>query len=205
MSPLLVGKEVGTERISYEVLTLMINNINTALATEDAKWLTLDQSLSTLLGINFVQCVSNQIQKPNFFLGHRPSLIEAPVENYPNLAVMADVAIPSSDIGDHWEGFNVRLFIEGMVIDGPYTDLTEGYVRTGEDLCNKKAQRMMEAIHNIMITNRTLNGIIEEINETPRVFLSNCFVRSEDTSSGSEFYWQMLRLEYNIRKVATYQ
>lgn len=200
----LLGKEIGCERIAYETLTLLINNLNTAVDTEDAKWTTLDQTLATNLQIDYVACISNTVERRNFFLGHRPTLIEAPIENYPNVAVMADQAMPSADQGDWYEGFQIRLWIEAMVIDGPYDPLQVGYERKGEDLCNRKAQRMTEALHNVVISNKSLNGVVEEITDPPRAFLSNCFVRSDETSHGSDYFWQMVRLEYVVRKVSAY-
>ncbi len=200
----LFGKEIGTERIAYEALMLLANNLNAAVDVEDAKWTALDQALATKLTIESVPCVSNNVEAKNFFLGHRPSLIEASVEGYPNVSVMADQAMPSADQGDQYEGWQIRLWIEAMVIDGPYDPLFEGYERKGEDLCNRKAQRMIEAVHNVIVSNRTLNGVVEEISDPPRAFLSNCFVRSDETSHGSDYFWQMVRLEYVVRKIAAY-
>lgn len=201
---LLLGKEVGTERIAHETLLLLINNLNAALLVEDAKWNTLDQSLAQALEIDWVPCVSNPVLKPNYYKGHHPSLIEASVLDYPNIAVMADQAMPSSDQGEGYEGFQVRLWIEAMVIDGPYDAQLKGYERDGEDLCNRKSQRMMEATHNVLVSNRNLSGIVEEITDPPRAFVTDCLVRSESTSYGSDYFWQMIRLEYVVRKVSAY-
>lgn len=200
----LLGKEIGSERIGYETLLLLINNLNDALEAEDVKWNTLDQSLAQAIEIDWIPCTSNPIKKHNFYLGHRPSLIEASIHEYPNVSVMADQAMPSSDQGDWYEGFQIRLWIEAMVIDGPYDQKMKGYERAGEDLCNRKAQRVMEALHNVLVSNRTLSGIIEPITDPPRAFLSNCIVRSEDTSYGSDYFWQMARLEYIVKKVSAY-
>lgn len=201
---LLLGKEIGTERIAYQTLLLLISGLNTALAAEDAKWSTLDLALAQALEIDYIPCTSNQVLKPHYYLGHRPSLIEASITEYPNVAVMADQAMPSSDQGEGYEGFQVRLWIEAMVIDGPYDPQVKGYERDGEDLCNRKSQRMMEAIHNVLVSNRNLTGIVEEITDPPRAFVSDCLVRSEDTSYGSDYFWQMARLEYVVRKVSAY-
>lgn len=201
---LLLGHEIGMERVTREVIVLLTNNLGAALDTEDAKWVTLDQQLATLLHTDYVKCVSDKPSPENFHPGHRPSLIEAPIEGFPNVSAMAYQSLASSDIGDQYEGSKITLFIEAMVIDGPYDPQTTGFQVQGEDLVNRKVQRMAEAIHNVMISNRTLGGIVFEINDVPIVLVTECMRRREDLGHGADYFWQMVRFEYRINKISAY-
>lgn len=200
----LLGDELGLERFAREVLILMIDNLETELGVQDAKWVTLDQELAVKLQMDYVPCNSDPVLPRNFVMGHKPSLIEAPIEKYPNLAVMSYESFPSPDQGDQYFGVTNTLFIESMVIDGPYDQGSPGvFDEYGEDLVNKKVQRMNEAIHAIICANRTLGGYAFEITNPPRSRISDCF-RRRDINSGADYYWQMTRLEYNINKIAAY-
>jgi hypothetical protein len=200
----LTGKELGLERIAREIQILLINNLNTALDVEDAKWTTLDQELNEALLIPYVKCTSDHVETKNFYVGHKPSLIEAPVE-YPNVSVMAYQNVPSRDQGDQYEGNTITAFIESMVIEGPYPQEPDGaFNREAEDVVNRKVQRMLEAIHNVIVSNRTLGGIVFEITGPPTVIVTECLRRREGPGSGPDYYWQMVRLEYTVNKISAY-
>lgn len=198
-----MGKELGLERIQYEVLVLMINNLNTALTAQDALWSTLDADMATLRGVDPIIVTSDHVLPENFYPGHKPSLIEAPTDKYPNICVMAWNSGESSDQGDQYEGNLIDVYIEAMVIDGPFPQAQE-FDPTAEDRVNKKVQRMTEAIHNVMISNRTLGGITFEISDSPRVVLTECLRRRAIKGHGEDYYWQMVRFDYSINKISAY-
>lgn len=201
--PLLLDKGIGLERISRELLIILASALNAALDVEDAKWQTLDSQLATTLGIDYVPCLSDKLVNHNFYFGHRPSLVEAPIANYPNVSVYANQASPSNDQGDHSEGYLINVGVEAMCIEGPYQQIITGFNRTGEDLVNKKIQRMMESIHAVVLANKTFNGLIPSIDSPPRVQFSEPMLRRENTSYGADYYWQMVRVEYFIKKVSS--
>lgn len=202
----LVGSELGTERLAQETLLLLVQNLNTALGVEDAKWTTLDKDFSRELHIPGVVCNSDKVDNRDFYKGHRPSLIEAPIDRYPNVSVMSYHSEPSGDQGDQYEGQRIRIFIEAICIDGPYDQNTDGSVfdRNGEDLVNKKTQRMAEAIHAVLIDQRTLGGYAFEIGPPPTVDWSDCMRRRESKGTGQDYYWQMVKLEYTLNKISSY-
>jgi hypothetical protein len=201
----LLAEELGMERFAREVLVLLAANLDTELDTQDAKWNTLDEELAIALGKEYIACASDKVLGENYVMGHKPSLIEAPIEKYPNIAVMSYESFPSSDQGDQYFGVTTSLFVETMVIDGPYKEGLPGqFSEFGEDLVNRKVQRMTEAINAIVAANRTLGGVAFEIGTPPRVRISDCFRRKENTGSGADYYWQMARLEYTINKIAAY-
>lgn len=204
MNTLLIGKELGIERIAREISVILINNINAELLVEDAKWNTLDSDLAVLRGVPYVPCVSNPVSAKNIHVGHKPSLIKAPVENYPNISVMS-YAVNNSPFSpiDQGEINSVTTFIETMVLDGPYPkeDSSDYFIEKAEELVNRKIQRMVEAIHSVIFTRPTLNGLVLGIQKPPRVVITECLIRHETTmDNNNDYYWQMARLEYNINK-----
>lgn len=199
----LLGPEIGTERLAREVLVLLIDNLPAALVAEDLKWVTLDSGLATKQGILPTVCTSDQVTSDHFYMGHRPSLIEANIDAYPNVSVMSYRANPSIDQGDQYDGFSVTVYIEAIVIDGPKDQQSPGFDREAEDLVNRKSQRMGEAIHQVMVDNQTLAGYSFQLDTPPTLLITDCFRRRELTSHGDDFYWQMVRLEYTFSKVSS--
>lgn len=202
--PLLLGNELGNERIYREALVILAGSLNAELSVQDAKWTTLDKDLAALLQIEYVACTSDKVQPQNFYPGHIPSLIMAPVSAYPNVSVMSDQVVPAPVFGsDHYNGARLPLIIESIVLDGPYTS-DDDFHRNGEELVNKKVQRMAEAIHAVIGDNPTLNGLVMPIVDEPRVIFSECFRRSESTSYGADYYWQGVNMTYQVDKVVNH-
>lgn len=200
MSTLLLGNELGNELIYREALMILTTTINAELTVQDNKWTTLDKDLAARLQIQYTPCISNKVEPFNFYSGHVPSLIFAPVTNYPNISVMSDQSNPSAFGGDQWNATTIPLIIEALVIDGPYP-VSDDFNRVGEELCNRKVQRMAEAIHAVIGDNPTLNGLVQPIVQEPRVIWSECFRRAEETSHGADYYWQGVNLTYLVDKV----
>lgn len=202
---ILAGTEIGMERIAREALVTLVNELNDAIDVEDAKWASLDAELANKLGLPFRPCKTNHVRKDNFYMGHRPSLIEADFDYYPNVAVMIASAVKGADPLDQLESNRLTMWIEAMAVDGPYTQKHKNFEREAEDLVNRKVQRMAEAIHAVLNSNRTFGGVIFEIEGISNASVSNCERRRNPGGSGDEFYWQMLRLEYTINKISLYQ
>lgn len=198
--PLLLGNELGNERIYREALVILAGSLNAELDVQDAKWTTLDQELAAQLQIQYTPCNSTKVEPSNFYSGHVPSLIYAPVSKYPNISVMSDQVIPTNFGGDHYGTTRLPLIVEALIIDGPYS-VENAFNRIGEELCNRKVQRMAEAIHAVIGDNPTLNGLVQPIVDEPRVIWSECFRRSEETTHGADYYWQGVNLTYQIDKV----
>jgi hypothetical protein len=63
---------------------------------------------------------------------------------------------------------------------------------------------MLEAIHNVMVSNRDLGGFVFEVGTPPRSQVSECFRRRAEKGHGQDYYWQMVRLEYTVNKVSAF-
>ena len=206
-SVLLTGSEIGLELISREIAINLIQQINPALDAEDLRWNTLDAQLDSIRGVSTESYASEHVSPINIHVGHKPSLIIGPVENYPNIAVMSYAAGPSTNRPiDQGEDFQVRTSIETCVKAGPY-DPEIVSIDKAEELVNKRIQRMVEAIHFVVSkeANIHLNGLITGYQGAPAIVITDCDKRSGSSDeSNTMYYWQMARIEYTIFKPSVF-
>src|SRR4051794_38356702 len=151
--------EIGMERIAREGLIVLIETLNDELPNQDAKWAPLDEELATLRGVPYEPIVNELVAPENFYPGHRPSLIKAPIDKYPNVSVMADRAGQAQDDNiDQISIYNDALVIELMAKSS-----------TSEEEVNSLARRMAEAVNICLMSSRTLRGVVNEFQGVPTV------------------------------------
>lgn len=185
----------GMERIGREALIILIETLNDELPAQDAYWADLDAELAELRELTDFEPITLELIDPqDFHLGHRPSLIKAPVERIPNVSVYADTSA-EADINDMDQvaQTEVSLVVEIMVKS-----------QTSEEEVNARAQRTTDAVNICLMSNRTLRGAVTDISDSPDVALSDVMVRSERTAYGDDWFWQMSRMEYVVQKAAVH-
>jgi hypothetical protein len=202
----LIDKGLGLERIQREAFLVLFNNLNQELQILESAWTTLDNQLAVETGRDFDPIALESVEDFNFHMGHRPSLIEAPIQRYPNVSVMAYQVRPVSANPIDQMAMNLdRLFIEIMVKSPQFATSTEeataGQIEA-ERIVNARVQRTTDAVNNVIQSNRTLNGTVQEIIGTPSVIISDVFPRAEKTSYGQPWLWQGSRLEYEVSKLS---
>jgi hypothetical protein len=193
MTTLVNSPTLGLERVGRETLIILMETLNDELANQDVIWAPLDEDLANRRGVPYSPITLETIAPENFHLGHRPSLIEAPVEGYPNVSVITDRAGPSPfEAADQMDDYMLRLAVEIMVksIDS-------------EEEVNARVQRMADAVNVCVMSNVTMRGVFNEITDTPTVLLTEVFPRKENTSYGATFMWQGARIEYPVLKEAS--
>jgi hypothetical protein len=183
----------GLEQAQRAAFLLLFDHLNSAITFVEGNWTTSDQTFASQIGISYVPLVIERIQNANFYEGHRPSLITAPIEKYPNVCVWGVRSTPSEEsiASDNVDIWNNLLFVEIMcksVAD--------------ENEVNKRTIRTAEAIHLVMISNPTLSGVVTGLNGDMNINMSDVFLRRENTSYGNTWFWQGARLEYVVRKDA---
>lgn len=202
----LIDKGLGLERIQREAFLALFKKLNEEIAILESAWTTLDNELAVETGRDFDPITLERVEDFNFHMGHRPSLIEAPIQRYPNVSVMAYQVRPEGVIQiDQMSQSLDRLFIELMVKSPHYTTTTDeasdGQIEA-ERVVNARIQRMTDAVNNVIQSNRTLNGTVQDINGIPSVIISDVFPRAEKTSYGQPWLWQGSRLEYEVSKLS---
>lgn len=206
MTTIIGTPSTGSEQIQRAALYVLHKTINEAIGLVQAAWVASDTEHATVFGNTYIPTILEPIQNKNFHEGHRPSLINAPVDRYPNVAVMAYRATPApgTDLFDHQENYRVSLAVEVMV---------KAMSEEGEEVCNRRAHRLVDAVHVSLMANTTLGGLVSGFDGTPTTSVTELFTRKDRggndsgqrgarTAYGPEWFWQGGRLEYAVRKEA---
>jgi hypothetical protein len=189
------GASTNLERLSREVFLCLHASINAEIAVQASLWAPRDQQFSAAIGTTYSPLYLEPITTPNFHLGHTPSLIEAPIEKYPNISVMGETADKVEDDftydqgGEWYVGVSVELMCKSVV---------------DEDEVYRRIARTADAANNVLMRNKTLNGLVELVSMENQQ-ISDSFIRKELKSRGTDWFWQGSRLEYIIQVNATYK
>ncbi len=201
MSNLLVDTVTeGREQIQRVALIILSRELNSALERVAEAWEQSDADWAAMREVDYVPTVLESVEAANFHDGHRPSLITAPIDQYPNVAVMVSrsTVSPESAQYDHQEDYRVPLVVEVMVKVSPAEVLASP--DGGEEICNRRAQRMVEAVHAVLTANPTLGGMVSGFATVPTGITTQLFVRKEKAHHGPNWLWQGGRIECVYRK-----
>jgi len=189
----------GLEAVQAAAYALLVNNLNDAIGEMEARGQAFDDDLSARVGFDVTRGVPTtleRIEEPQAFVyGHRPSLIDAPVDLYPNASVMAFASTGSAEQLDQLDGRRDVLQVEVMV-----KALDKHEDGTAEELCNRRIHRTADAVIMVFAGDRTLGGAVAEISEEPSVEHGNVFVRKRDTRMGARFLWQGTHIEWAVER-----
>lgn len=201
MTTLVDTSLVGLEDIQRGAFLRFLENINDYIAEIELRWHEKDEDVVDRINellppeadlIVYEPTTLERIQAQNVHEGHWPSLIVAPVDRYPNLAVMAYRATPTPDSAslDHGTVYADNLRVEVMVRAG------------NEEEANRRAQRTAEAAVSCLMADTSLGGVINGFQSEPTVELSNVTTRREKVKGhyGSEWFWQGARITCAVRK-----
>jgi hypothetical protein len=182
---------IGLEEIQRAALIRLFSHLNTALDERAAVKEEEDRLLADFLGRPYEPVELEHVRPENFYEGHRPSLIRAPVEAYPNVSVWAvrGQPHPESAESDHTDVNNVLLYVEIMC-----KSLAD------EETVNKRIVRTVEAVNAVMAADKSLGGAVTGYSTDVTSSISDLFTRKEKTTYGDRWFWQGARLEYVVRK-----
>jgi hypothetical protein len=184
----------GLEDIQRAAIVQLFDNLNATLDEVEREWQIKDAEFYARMGRTDATPITvERIDPQNFVTGHRPSLISAPIENYPNVAVWTVRATPAPESAqqDHAAIYTDTVFIEVMVKSSP---------EEGEEVVNSRIQRTAEAVNLVIEADPTLGGMVTGLQADPTVELADVFTRKERTAYGDHWFWQGARLEYAVRK-----
>lgn len=189
--------QVELERIARAAMKRLYDGLNTEITAQASAWSTEDAAFAAATGRTPTTITLEPVSSENFYVGHRPSLIDAPIEKYPNCAVMAFTADPVQSTDDWQEQFTIRLAVEVMV------KATED---EGEEMVNSRILRTANAVQKVFKSSagRNLGGIIPKMSTTPTITIGDVFAGKQERGHGPRFVWQGARLEYRIQQWVTY-
>lgn len=158
-----------------------IDDVNTAAAARDARW--------AALSVDVALTGSVSIAEPVLWLpGHNPSILDRPVEQFPNIVVMAyDHRSAGDAASDHTE-------------PSVYTAYAEVFCAVADEtVSNRMAWRYAEALHAAVVLDETLGGLVIPIDATPSVQVSNAAGRRLSPQVDDVIWIQGARVEYGFR------
>ncbi len=189
----------GLERLQREVLICLHAGINDEIQVQEDYWDPLDEEYANIFQTRYDPVAIERIDSQNFYDGHRPSLIDAPITLFPNVSAMAFQADPGG-VGsgtDQAEEFLRRLYIEIMCKSSPAPADLPGY----EQQVNRRIQRTTDAALTVLMKNRRLNQTVFPLGITPSVRITEVFAGRIDKGSGDRFLWQGSRIELRSGKL----
>jgi hypothetical protein len=196
MSTLLKTPVVGLEDIQRAAFYVFFEHFNAVLSEVEAYWDSRDQIFDQRTGRSTYPTTLEPIAADNFHEGHKPSLILNNPDGYPNLAVFANTAAPSSEDTqlDQIDSWLDMMVVEIMV------------KADDEDSVNRRIQRTSEAAVICLRRNPTLGGAIDGLESSPTLAISDVAAvrtNAQGTSSGDygpRFLWQGSQIQWRVRK-----
>jgi hypothetical protein len=189
---IILGRSTGMEHIGRAVLMHLQPSLNTEIHAQSSIWAPLDQAFATQFGVIYTPVVLEDVESHNMHMGHIPSLIEAPLDQYPNLCAMSAEMASVEESYDQGDEFSYGVYIEIMVKS----------LVSQEDV-NKRIQRTTDAVHSLLLGERTIGGNFTEF-ELRSGDVSDVFVRREEKSREARWFWQGSRLDYSVKIPASY-
>jgi hypothetical protein len=186
---------LGKELIQRQAIIVLYNHLNTKIAEMNGVWAQEDADFYSALNLGNVDFFVEPIEDFNFYAGTIPSLINAPIENYPNVCAICYFGNVPSSSDDTGELYNATLGIEIMVKS-----------LDSEQEVNSRIQKTLDAVHLTFmdsLENRTLNNTILSLN-APVSSVGDVFARREKTSHGDRWYWQGGALQYTVNKYVNF-
>ena len=184
---------IGAEQIQRALFYTLFENLNTNIGLIESYMHTSDQEFASVTGRPVDLTEIERVEPEDFHEGHVPSLISAPIDNYPNCAVISVRSTPAaaSDQFDQQDAYQDLIAVEVMV---------KSIVSESE--VDRRLKRTAEAVHITLKADETLGGKVSGLDSMPTVVWGDVFTRKESTSYGPHWFWQGARLEYSIRKNA---
>lgn len=198
--PRAIQNGIGFEMISRATRVILMNQLNDEIDRQADIWKNPDLALQQFNRDEGVgQIDIPHVELANFHEGPHESLIQAPPEKFPNLSVMAYMAVPAlSQAFDQAQSSEITIFVESMQITGPVlVDLETAH----ESIVHRRIQRMTEAVARVMERNLTLMGTVHELRTPPRGGIGKAsWLRPKSSGSGPRFLWHGSRLQYTATR-----
>lgn len=192
---------IGFEPLSRAVRILLLHELNDEIDAQSERWRQADSALQQLgLDPGVGQVTVPHVPVANLHEGPHKALIEAPVEQFPNVSAAAYMAVPSAEQFDQFDKNDLTLFVESMAIAGP---VAAGQEVAYETIVHRRIQRMTEAVAAVIRRSGTLYGTVNPIQMPPRGGVGNSsWLKRDKKGTGDRYLWQGSRLQYTLQRSA---
>lgn len=196
---------LGLEELQLAFFERIQEALNDHIEQEEQRGIDLDARVATAYGVDPKVVSLEQFDRANIHYGHRPSMIEAPISEYPSMAIQASAARPNGPnaTADYGSSYNLVVTVELIVKSGPYKNSDDReFWEQGADLVGRRLHRTVEAVVMLINADRTLGGKLYPADTAPTVVLGEIFQREEDgeSATGASWHWQGARIEFTYPK-----
>src|SRR5574341_570863 len=198
---------LALERAAILLLANGTSGVNSVITARTATWASEDSTFYTAIGRPNPNITVESIAAGNFYPGHIPSLIEAPLDRYPNIAAIASRGdnIPSTD--DWAEQYAIGLAIEIMCKAVSTSDTPDQEADAlAAEIVNARIKRTVEAALAVFKTDngRNFNKVVPTVGNTPNVITTDVVVRSETNGRGPRWLWAGARIDFRVQQWVNY-
>lgn len=198
--PMVLRTSTGLEEIGHGVLLQLSASVNRELVLQTSAWAPYDVAFSQEFGYEYFPTLLETIDPAHMYLGHVPTLIDAPPTDFPNLSVLASDSTLAPSMPDQTLEYLINFYVELMV--------KSAEPNLGSDIqqreVNKRIQRTTSAVHNVLMSDQTIGGLVYETSMRS-LNITDVFIRREERARGAEFFWQGARIDYQVRVPADYR
>lgn len=190
---------LGTEEITRACRMVMLDQLNDEIQVQAERWKAADLAAYEMgLDPGVGQIDIPEIPVGNFYAGPVRSIIDAPLENFPNISMMAFATVPSGSQFDQFDSSDVTMFIETLVTSGP---VAEGLEVAHETIVHRRIQRMTAAVAVVVARNQTLLGTAHNLRTPPRGGIGNSsWLKRQDRGAGDRYVLHGSRLQYTLQR-----
>jgi len=188
---------LSLELIQRQALLTLFNGLNNKISAMTSTWNTEDDAFHNALGRGNASWTVEPIPNENFYAGTIPSLINSPIEKYPNVCVVCFRADPKNSQDDTGENYTHTLAVEIMVKSGTFLDDQHGHILFNEQEVNSRIQKTLDAAHLTLLDDRRLNNTTVEL-PAPNAAIGDLFIRRVEQGRGDKYYWQGGSLTYPL-------
>lgn len=174
------------EEVARAMLLTMKENLNDAIDTVWAEMEDEDTAYYAALGESVP--TTPKLYPARFFLGHHPSILYRPPEDYPNVTAVSYRHRSVLDTTDQMEFAGNTAYVEAFLM------------HEDESTINRLAWRYAKAIHLVFAEHRELDDReIWRTTWTPNIDISNADARRVEEFKEDITYIQGCRLEWEFR------
>jgi hypothetical protein len=193
----------GLERVQVAAWRLLTLNLNDEIDLLEAAWADIDADTAEIAGEVYAPVSVEHVATEDFFRGHRPSVLAAPMDRFPAVAVLCSQSrwAPLID-SDQGESQNISMAIELVVRSAEIAGETYEATVKAEDEVNSRCLRTVDAIRNVISRSPSLGGTVAPIGTEPTVRILNVAQRRDRQTTGALWLIQGARLEYTVERPA---
>ena len=198
--PTEITRDIGPELVNRAARMALLSDINAQLLVEADMWKQSDiavQELGMDIGVGVTEL--EPFIPSNIHEGPHKSLIEAPPEAFPYIALGAHIAVPADGL-DQVNLYDITLMIEAWVKSGPVLDATQLFHET---TVHRRILRTIEAVKTVINDTKNLYGTILPIENGPRMVIHDMtFISGGEAGPGARYLQQGARLQYTLQRTS---